>query len=104
MIHRDLSRWAIAIIAISPLVFAATLQARIYSVGPSQELEGTSAVPWGSHASSDSVLIHWRPEPDHERWVICFRTTKDKPVVVSGVLGPEDQRPVIDDRTDMGAY
>jgi hypothetical protein len=72
--------------------------AEIYDVGPARAYSAISDVPWETLAAGDSVRIHWRPEPYHEKWVICVRGTADLPVTVSGILGPEGQRPVIDGR------
>lgn len=69
-----------------------------YSVGPDQPLAEVTDVPWESLAAGDSVLIHWRAEPYHAKWVVCVRGTADQPVIISGVLGPDGQRPVIDGR------
>jgi hypothetical protein len=70
----------------------------IYDVGPTRAYPAIGDVPWEMLAAGDSVRIHWRPEPYHEKWVICVRGTADLPVTVSGILGPDGQRPVIDGR------
>ncbi len=72
--------------------------AEIYDVGPARAYSAIRDVPWETLAAGDSVRIHWRPKPYHEKWVICVRGTADLPVTVSGILGLEGQRPVIDGR------
>ena len=77
---------------------ASASTAETYRVGPDQAYLNIGDVPWESLAAGDSVLIHARPEPYHEKWVICARGTAENPIVVHGVLGPDGQRPVIDGR------
>lgn len=75
-----------------------SVTADVYPVGPGQSYEQIRDVPWESLSAGDSVLIHWRPEPYRDKWVVCVRATSDRPLVVSGILGPEGRRPVIDGR------
>ncbi|MCP4895491.1 MAG: polysaccharide-degrading enzyme, partial [bacterium] len=54
--------------------------------------------PWESLNPGDRVLIHWRANAYHEKWVICRRGTAENPIVISGVPGPDGSLPVIDGR------
>ncbi len=68
----------------------------VYEVGTGKALATIGAVPWETLRPGDSVRIHWRAKPYHEKWVICTRGTKEQPITISGVPGPEGQLPVID--------
>ena len=67
-----------------------------YNVGPGQPYGTIGAVPWELLEAGDTVFIHWREAPYHEKWVINRRGTEQAPIVVSGVFGPQGQLPVID--------
>lgn len=69
-----------------------------YHVGPGQPLAAVSDVPWESLAAGDRVFIHWRATPYKEKWVLNALGTPAQPILVSGVLGPSGERPVIDGR------
>jgi len=53
-------------------------------------------VPWDDLSPGDTVLIHYRQEPYHEKWVIDRAGTEAKPITIKGVPGPDGQLPVID--------
>ncbi|MFT5369308.1 MAG: hypothetical protein ACI8V2_004283 [Candidatus Latescibacterota bacterium] len=72
--------------------------AETYVVGPNAHLQNIGDVPWETLAPGDTVVIHWRPEPYYEKWVICRRGTKAQPIVVRGVINAKGDRPVIDGR------
>ena len=72
------------------------LQAADYHVGPDQPLKTIADAPWASLAPGDTVLIHWRPAPYKEKWVICRRGTPKDPIVVRGVPGPHGELPAVD--------
>lgn len=59
------------------LIFAIPTCATTYTVSPNSDLKNIGDVPWETLAPGDIVLIHWRPEPYFEKWVICRRGTKD---------------------------
>jgi len=81
------------------LVCAAGLAcAKTYEVGDAKEYSSIGAVPWESLAAGDTVLIHYRPEAYREKFVIGVAGTKDAPITVRGVPGPNGQLPVIDAR------
>jgi len=70
--------------------------AATYEVGPGQTLANIGDVPWESLAAGDEVLIHWRTDAYHEKFVICARGEPDNPIVIRGVPGPNGELPVID--------
>lgn len=69
--------------------------AATYEVGSESPLHSIGEVPWASLQSGDQVLIHWRPEPYREKWVISNPGTSDAPIVVRGVAGPDGKLPAI---------
>jgi len=79
-------------------LFLGSAFAAEYQVGPEKDYTAISDVPWESLNPGDTVLIHWRAAPYHEKWVICRRGTEDKPITVRGVPGPDGELPVIDGR------
>ena len=70
--------------------------AETYEVGPGKAYERIGQAPWATLAPGDTVLIHWRPEPYREKWVICRQGAEDAPITVRGLRGPDGQFPVID--------
>jgi hypothetical protein len=77
-------------------VFTTTLSAATYNVGPNQPLATPNEVPWESLTAGDHIRIHHRPEPYHNKWVICRQGTKDQPIIVEGISGPDGEQPIID--------
>jgi hypothetical protein len=81
------------------VAIASSAGAADYEVGPDAGmLAAIGDVPWESLQPGDRVLIHWRPDPYREKWVLCRQGTEADPIVVSGVPGPSGQLPVIDGR------
>lgn len=83
------------------LLFGKTaLYATDYHVGPDQNYANINDVPWEQVAAGDRVFIHWRAEADggayKEKWVVNVAGTETEPFIVSGVVGPNGERPVID--------
>lgn len=74
-----------------PLARAAT-----YEVGNGRPFATIGAVPWEALVAGDTVLIHWRPTPYREKWVIGRTGSSAAPLVVRGVAGPGGALPVID--------
>jgi hypothetical protein len=72
--------------------------ATTYTVGPASDYTNIGDVAWESLSAGDSVLIHYRPEPYHEKWVVCARGTESHPITISGVPDPQGRRPIIDGR------
>ena len=92
------NRFPLALAAIL-LALTSISAATEYEVGPDAGmLTAIGEVPWEQLLPGDRVLIHWRPAAYHEKWVLCRQGTAAQPIVVSGVLGPSGQRPVIDGR------
>ncbi|MDQ4122943.1 MAG: putative Ig domain-containing protein [Acidobacteriota bacterium] len=77
------------------LAFASS-QAATYEVGPNHSLTTIAEVPWATLQPGDMVLIHWRPEPYKEKWVICRQGTAEAPITVRGVPNQNGDLPVID--------
>lgn len=57
----------------------------VYDVGPDQDYETPSDVPWESLTPSSLVRIHWRDTPYADKWVVAVAATEDAPVVILGV-------------------
>ncbi|MGE0131995.1 MAG: putative Ig domain-containing protein [Blastocatellales bacterium] len=67
-----------------------------YEVGAGKPYPNIGDVPWESLQPGDTVLIHYRPAPYKEKWVICRQGTAAAPITVRGVLGPNGELPMID--------
>ena len=78
------------------LLLNASAPAETFEVGPGRMYTEIEQVPWETLAPGDIVRIHWREDPYRSKWVIARAGTAQAPIIVSGVLGPEQQRPVID--------
>ena len=78
------------------LVFSSTLPAAEYHVGPDQPIKRLEMAPFARLEAGDLLAIHWRPEPYRVKWVLACRGTKDKPITIRGIPGPEGQLPVIE--------
>jgi len=68
----------------------------VYEVGSGKAHATIGSVPWESLKPGDVVRIHWQAKPYRDKWVLCCRGTKDRPITISGVPGPGGQLPVID--------
>ncbi len=66
-----------------------------YEVGTGMAYGGIGEVPWESLDAGDSVLIHWRADPYHEKWVICREGSLGAPIVVKGIPGPAGVLPAV---------
>jgi hypothetical protein len=84
-----------AILAVG-LVAAGASRAATHAVGPGQPYANIGDVPLESLTAGDTVLIHWRAAPYHEKWVIGGQGTAAAPITFRGVAGPDGERPVID--------
>lgn len=69
--------------------------ATVFEVGPGHPHEAIGQVPWETLAAGDTVLIHWRPEPYSEKWVLCRQGTSNAPITIRGVPGPDGQLPIV---------
>ena len=76
--------------------FLSSARPAIHSVGPGQPLNRIDEVPWESLEPGDEVRILWKQTPYRAKWVICRRGTKDAPIVIRGIPGPDGQLPQID--------
>lgn len=73
-----------------------SLFANTYQIGPGKTYETIGAAPLSSLSEGDSVIIYYRNEPYHEKWVITAQGSPAKPVVFHGVANESGQLPVID--------
>ena len=67
-----------------------------YHVGQTNGLHSTIEVPWESLQPGDTVLIDWQPAAYHDKWVLGRQGTKEAPITVRGIPGPNGELPVID--------
>jgi hypothetical protein len=86
-----LSKSCILLLAVGGALAAAT-----YEVGPGKQYAAIGDVHWESLEPGDLVLIHWRPTPYKEKWVLCRQGTAGSPITVRGVPGSGGELPVID--------
>lgn len=77
------------------VMFSSLLQAAIYEVGPGKTNTELDTVPWLTLTAGDQVLISWRAEPYRTKIGIRGRGTEQQPIVISGVLGPNGEKPII---------
>jgi hypothetical protein len=84
-------RWIIAIAVFCPSLAWAT----DYHVGPDETYTKIGDIPWESLSAGDTVLIHARPAPYAEKWVINRVGTEAAPVTVRGVPDESGALPVI---------
>ncbi|WP_426754659.1 MYXO-CTERM sorting domain-containing protein [Myxococcus sp. Y35] len=82
-------------VALLVLLQPLAAQAAEYRVGPGQQYTQLGEVPWESLEPGDTVLIHARPTPYAEKWVLGRRGTADAPITVRGVKDAEGNLPVI---------
>lgn len=85
-----------AIMILFALFASATAESAVYEVKPGTAMTEIAQVPWATLQPGDTVLIHWRPQPYREKWVICRQGTAELPITVRGVSGPNGEFPVID--------
>jgi hypothetical protein len=69
---------------------------RTYEVGEGRKHASLGAVPWERLSPGDRVLVHARKEPYREKILLSARGTKEQPIRVCGVAGPDGAVPVID--------
>jgi len=72
------------------------LPAAEYHVGSDHPIKRLEMAPFARLEAGDLLAIHWRPEPYRVKWVLACRGTKDKPIVIRGIPGPDGQLPVIE--------
>ncbi len=66
-----------------------------YHVGPGQALANIGDVPWYRLEGGDTVYIHYRSAPYHEKFLISTVGTPTRWLRVIGVPGPNGELPVI---------
>jgi hypothetical protein len=67
-----------------------------YDVGIGQAYTKLSQVPWLKLVPCDTVNIHWQPTPYKEITLLSNRGAANKFIRITGILGPNGERPVID--------
>lgn len=68
----------------------------VYEVKPNTATSTIASVPWATLQPGDLVLIHWKPTPYKEKWVICRQGTSAQPITVRGVPNANGDLPIID--------
>ncbi len=81
---------ALVLLAVPLLTHAAE-----FRVGPGQTHASIGTVPWEALGPGDTVLIHARPTPYAEKWVIGRSGTAQAPITVRGVPDAQGNPPVI---------
>ena len=69
--------------------------ARTLNVSPTSEFQNISDIPWEILAPDDTIQIHARSKPYHEKWVICRQGTPDQPIVIRGIPDSAGNLPII---------
>lgn len=67
-----------------------------FQVGPGQAYATPGEVPWNAVGAGSEVLIHYRAEPYRQKLLLATRGTEALPVRITGVPGPNGERPVLD--------
>ena len=83
------------LVAVPLFFFYSCVYGTEFNVGPGQTYSAIGDVPWELLDPGDSVYIHWRSDPYHEKWVIGRSGTELAPIVISGVKGPNGELPII---------
>ncbi len=89
-------RWKVLLLWFSLFCLPLHAYSSTYEVGLDKPYVNIGDVPWESIKAGDQVLIHWRPEPYVEKWVIAVQGTQQQPFLVSGVANGNGQLPIID--------
>ncbi len=79
-----------------PLLAAFAGFAEVHEVGPGKPFASIGDAPLAELQPGDVVLIHWRPEPYREKFVLCREGTAEQPITIRGVPGPEGELPVLE--------
>jgi hypothetical protein len=96
MSHLPPAMTRILLIAIPWMTAFGVVEAAEHHVGPDQPIKRLELAPFSSLQAGDVLAIHWRPEPYRVKWVLACRGTKEKPIVIRGLPGPQGQLPVIE--------
>ncbi|QHW34784.1 hypothetical protein GZH47_30960 [Paenibacillus rhizovicinus] len=65
-------------------------------IGPGKAYENIGDFAWETLKAGDVVYVYYRPEPYKEKIGIFAEGTKEKPIIVHGVPGPNGELPKID--------
>jgi hypothetical protein len=84
----------LSVIALLLLSFVSTF-AETYHIGPGKKYQNIGDAPLASLKEGDSVLIYYKDDPYHEKWVITAKGSEARPVVFHGVA-ESGKLPVID--------
>lgn len=68
---------------------------RILAVGPGQTYTELFDIDWPNLRAGDEVRIHWRQDPYRTKLGLRSRGTAADPIRLTGVAGPNGERPVI---------
>ena len=66
-----------------------------FNVGPKQTLSSLEQVPWLKLKAGDIVNIFYRAEPYRTKIGLQGRGTKDAPIIIRGIKGPNNELPTI---------
>ena len=66
-----------------------------YDIGPSQSLTSLDEVPWLDLQAGDKVNIHYQATPYRTKIGLHGRGTKQDPIVIRGIKGPNGELPTI---------
>src|SRR4051794_9830693 len=75
-------------LAIVSLFACFSSSASIHEVGLGKTFSSLSQVPWETLQAGDTVLVYYRTNAYHDKFVLCRRGTSDAPITIRGVLGP----------------
>ncbi|MEM7244098.1 MAG: right-handed parallel beta-helix repeat-containing protein [Acidobacteriota bacterium] len=85
------------LLGLTALLCSMPAAAGTFEVGPGSFFTNVSDVPWENLGPGDLVLIHHRPTPYREKFVLGTSGTAAEPIVVRGVPDPDTGAlPIID--------
>jgi parallel beta-helix repeat protein len=67
-----------------------------YEVGPGKQYATLGEVPWTTLAPGNEVKVYYRPEPYREKLLLSSSGTEAAPIKLTGIAGPNGERPIID--------
>jgi hypothetical protein len=76
----------------------ARLVPTVYPVGPGEPFATLHQVPWDALEPGDTVAVHWKATPYHDKIQINRSGTAEAPIQVVGVPNDAGQLPVLDAR------
>jgi hypothetical protein len=96
MFAKKIKIYTASIVVLFVLLCAHPVWAGVYEVGEGMVYENIGDVPWESLNPGDTVRIHYRTNPYHEKWVIARTGTELENIVIQGAPGSGGELPVID--------